>query len=77
MNNNNIRAAKPKDIERIIKILLQVNMIHHNLRPDIFKGPTTKYTAEELNIIIHNNSTPVFVYTDDEDNDQYICIAVI
>lgn len=68
MNNNKIRMAQDKDIEKIIEILVQVNMIHHNARPDIFKGPTTKYTAEELNIIIHNESTPVFVYTDDEDN---------
>ncbi len=43
-------------------------MVHHNGRPDIFKGPATKYNAEELKSILNDDHTPVFVCTDDEDN---------
>ena len=31
-----IRKAKEKDIEKILDLLIQVNMVHHNARPDLF-----------------------------------------
>lgn len=64
---NRIRRAENKDIERILEILVQVNMVHHNGRPDIFKGPTTKYNDSELSDIIKNDSTPIFVCVDEND----------
>lgn len=64
---NRIRRAENKDIERILEILVQVNMVHHNGRPDIFKGPTTKYNDTELSDIINNDSTPIFVCVDEND----------
>ena len=42
-------------------------MVHHNGRPDLFKGPTTKYTAEELKAFFSKEETPVFVCTDEDD----------
>ena len=42
-------------------------MVHHNGRPDIFKGPATKYSREELIEIISNSDTPVFVCVDEND----------
>ena len=60
-----IRRAENKDIERILELLVQVNMVHHNGRPDLFNGPATKYTAEELMKIFEDDSTPVFVYEDE------------
>ncbi len=62
-----IRAAKEKDIDRILELLVQVNMVHHNGRPDLFKGPATKYNREELKEIFKNPLTPVFVAVDDKD----------
>ena len=62
---NHVRKATEADIPRILELLVQVNMVHHNGRPDIFKGPTTKYNAEELAAIIADEKTPVFVSTDD------------
>ncbi len=59
-----IRLAKESDIKDILKLLVQVNMVHHNIRPDLFNGPATKYTAEELKDIINNPNTPIFVYDD-------------
>ena len=62
-----VRRALEKDIPKIMELLVQVDMVHHNGRPDIFKGPATKYTVCELEDIIKNDETPVFVY-DDGDN---------
>ncbi len=62
-----IRRAQEKDMERILQLLVQVNMVHHNIRPDLFNGPATKYTPEQLKAIIENDLTPVFVKTDEND----------
>ena len=42
-------------------------MIHHSARPDIFKGPATKYNDDELRAILKNEATPVFICTDEND----------
>ena len=47
-----VRRAESRDIPAILNLLVQVNMVHHNGRPDLFKGPATKYNAEELKKII-------------------------
>ncbi len=56
-----IRRACKGDIEGILRLLVQVNMVHHNGRPDLFKGPTTKYSKEELEVLLLDESQPVFV----------------
>ena len=58
---NTVRRANETDIDSILKLLIQVDMVHHNGRPDIFKGPATKYNAAELKDIIADDTTPVFV----------------
>ena len=62
-----VRRAENKDIEKILDLLIQVDMVHHNGRPDIFKGPVTKYDAEQLEDIIKDDNRPVFVCVDDND----------
>lgn len=57
----NVRRAKQEDVPRILELLVQVDMTHHNGRPDLFKGPATKYNAEELKTILADEKTPVFV----------------
>jgi len=64
---NKVRKAQSGDIGDILKLLVQVDMVHHNGRPDIFKGPATKYNARELEEIIANPDTPVFVCVDEAD----------
>ena len=59
-----IRKAIHKDIERITELLHQVNMVHHVLRPDLFKPHTTKYTEQELEALLSDDSKPIFVYDD-------------
>ena len=59
-----IRRAEPRDTEAVLRLLVQVNMVHHLGRPDLFKGPATKYSAEELAEIFADDRRPVFVYED-------------
>ena len=64
---NSVRRAEARDIPAILNLLVQVDMVHHNGRPDLFKGPATKYSAEELAAILADEETPVFVCVDEED----------
>ena len=60
-----IRRAEIKDIPGIIELLHQVNMVHHVLRPDLFKPYTTKYNEQELEALIGDDSKPIFVFEDE------------
>lgn len=59
-----IRKACKEDIGRIIELLHQVNMVHHKIRPDLFKPYTTKYSEQELESLLDDNNKPIFVYDD-------------
>lgn len=59
-----IRKASNKDIPRIIELLHQVNMVHHVIRPDLFKPHTTKYNEQELETMLDDDSKPIFVHDD-------------
>lgn len=56
-----IRRATIADMAGINKLLLQVLMVHHNGRPDLFKANAKKYTDAELAAIIADDSKPIFV----------------
>ena len=62
-----VRRAAVQDIPAILQLLVQVDMVHHLGRPDLFKGPATKYSAEELSALIRDEKTPVFVCVDAND----------
>ena len=59
-----IRRAEIKDIPGIIDLLHQVDMVHHVLRPDLFKPNTTKYNEQELEDLLGDDSKPIFVFDD-------------
>lgn len=59
-----IRKATDKDIPQVLELLHQVNMVHYEIRPDLFKPHTTKYSAEELTTLFRDESKPVFVFDD-------------
>ena len=56
-----IRRADLRDIPGIMRLLVQVDMVHHNGRPDLFKGPATKYNEEQLAAILADDNRPIFV----------------
>lgn len=59
-----IRRAEEADMPRIEELLRQVNLVHHKGRPDLFKYGARKYTDEELRVLIHDDSRPIFVALD-------------
>jgi len=59
-----VRFAKESDIPTILELLKQVNRVHYEGRPDLFK-PETKYSAEDLRGILQDDQTPVFVCADE------------
>jgi len=59
-----VRKAAKKDIKRICELLHQVNMVHHVIRPDLFKPDTTKYSEQELEELLADDTKPIFVYDD-------------
>lgn len=59
-----VRKAVKSDIERIMVLLHQVDMVHHEIRPDLFKPYTTKYDEKELEALLDDDSKPIFVYDD-------------
>ena len=73
MNTEMIRRANSGDIERIIALLHQVNMVHHVIRPDLFKPHTTKYDELELETLLSDDSKPIFVYDDGEVKGYAFC----
>ena len=60
-----IRRAKETDIDRLNDLLYQVQELHAQKRPDIFKLGAKKYTTEELSAIIADDLTPIYVYEED------------
>jgi ribosomal protein S18 acetylase RimI-like enzyme len=61
-----IRNAQEADIPRIIDLLHQVDMVHYDKRPDLFKPNTTKYNEQELGVLLEDETKPIFVYDDGE-----------
>ena len=59
-----IRKACKEDFQRIIELLHQVNMVHHVIRPDLFKPHTTKYNEQELEAMLDDERMPIFVFDD-------------
>ena len=68
-----IRKANKDDIKRIIELLHQVNMVHHVIRPDLFRPHTTKYNEQELEAMLNDESKPVFVFDDGEVQGYAFC----
>ena len=60
-----IRRAEKQDVGRILELLHQVNMVHYNLRPDLFTPHTTKYNEQELITLLADDAKPVFVFDDE------------
>lgn len=72
-----IRKAEEKDIKGIMKLLVQVNDIHAEGRPDIFIKGRTKYDDEGLKKIIKNELTPVFVVINEDGTMAGYCFCIV
>jgi len=72
----NIRRANNSDISGLNKLLHQVLMVHHNGRPDLFKPNAKKYTDKELEQIIADDTKPIFVAVDEQEEVQGYAFCV-
>ena len=61
-----IRFAQNRDIPGLIKLLYQVGDVHHQIRPDIFRSGAIKYTEPELEAILADENSPIFVMVEKE-----------
>lgn len=69
-----VRRAEEKDIPDIDRLLNQVNLVHHNIRPDLF-NVGRKYTDDELQKMVKDDSRPIFVAVDDDDRLAGYCMT--
>lgn len=70
------RKATRDDIPQILRLLVQVNMVHHRGRPDLFKGPATKYDEAQLCELLEDGTRPVFVCTQEDRVLGYVFCAL-
>ncbi|HZK39080.1 MAG TPA: GNAT family N-acetyltransferase [Clostridia bacterium] len=63
-----IRKAQKSDSKGVLRLLEQIAELHHQGRPDIFKGHTKKYSEDELSEILKEAGKPVFVAVDEDNN---------
>lgn len=72
-----IRKAENKDIEGILKLLLQVNQVHADGRPDLFKNGGIKYTHEALEEKFTRTNETVFVAVEEEEVRGYSFLEIV
>ena len=70
-----IRQAIEKDIPKIGDLLSQVDMVHHNGRPDIFKIGR-KYSDDELRELLKDERRPILVSVDENDEVMGYCFCI-
>ena len=70
-----IRRAKEKDIHKIGELLSQVCLVHHEGRPDIF-NIGRKYCEDELKALINDESRPILVFVDENDEVMGYCFCI-
>lgn len=70
-----VRRAVEKDISKIGDLLSQVDLVHHNGRPDIFKIGR-KYSDDELKILVKDDNRPILVSVDENDEAVGYCFCI-
>ena len=70
-----IRRAKEKDIPKMEDLLRQVDLVHHNGRPDIFKIGQ-KYSADELSCMLSDDQKPILVCVNEADEVLGYCFCI-
>ena len=56
-----IQRAEIKHIPGLIRLLYQVGGVHHDIRPDLFRSGAIKYTEVELDALLADEKSPIFV----------------
>ncbi|MBO7337051.1 MAG: GNAT family N-acetyltransferase [Paludibacteraceae bacterium] len=72
-----ISRAGIGDIDGILELLLQVNNVHAEGRPDIFVKDKRKYERGELSLLLNDDDRPVFVGKDEQGTVVGYCFCVV
>ena len=56
-----IARAENRHIPGLIRLLYQVGGVHHEIRPDLFRSGAIKYTEKELEALLADENSPIFV----------------
>ena len=72
-----IERARKEHIDGIMHLLRQVLMVHHKGRPDLFRPHTTKYTPDELETMLGDDSRPIFVGVDEQGKVQGYAFCIM
>jgi len=70
-----VRMAAEKDILKIGDLLSQVDLVHHNGRPDLFKIGR-KYSDEALKTLLKDKTRPILVSVDEKDEVMGYCFCM-
>lgn len=62
-----VRFACEKDIPQMNSLLYQVERVHQQGRPDLFKEGAKKYTDNELKAMLKDKTKPIFAAVDEND----------
>ena len=60
-----IRVADVSDIPGLLALLHQVGQVHHEIRPDLFRGGAQKYSETDLEQLLKEETRPIFVAAED------------
>lgn len=60
-----ILLAEKSDIPEILELLKDICLVHHQVRPDIFKSGTGKFNQESLEAMLDQPGKPIYVYVDE------------
>ena len=60
-----IRFAESRESPGMISLLYQVGGVHHDIRPDIFRENALKYTTEQLEVLLQDETKPIFICEED------------
>ncbi len=72
-----IRKAEKKDISKILELLQEVLEVHAALRPDMFVSGTTKYSESDIEEILRDETKPVYVAVDENDEVMGYAFCII
>ena len=71
-----IRRAESRHIPGMIRLLYQVGGVHHDIRPDLFRSGAIKYTEKELEALLSDENSPIFI-AESEDRVLGYCFCQI
>lgn len=62
-----VRMAQEKDIPQINSLLYQVERVHQQGRPDLFKEGAKKYNDDQLKEMLKDSTRPILAAANDDD----------